>query len=134
MSDKTGGGPGQRFSWRARGRSFVYAARGLAVLLREEHNARIHAVVGACVVLAGFYFGLSSGEWLAVLVCIGLVFAMELINSAIENLCDYVSAEKKPAIGKTKDLAAAAVLVSAATAAAVGLVVFLPKLLEAWQG
>ena len=59
-----------------------------------------------------------------------MVFALELINSALENLCDLISLEKNDTIKKIKDLAAAAVLVVATASFIIGLIIILPKLLE----
>ena len=62
---------------------------------------------------------------------IGLVFAMEAMNSAIENLSDFACNKKfEESIKKTKDLSAAAVLFSAIAALITGLIIFLPKLLS----
>jgi diacylglycerol kinase len=108
-------------------RSFRYAFNGLKVLIAEEHNARIHMVITVVVIGVGLYFRLSAGEWTLVLLCMALVFSMELINSAIENLADFISPEQNEQIKRVKDLSAAAVLVSAIIAAIVGLIVFLPK-------
>ena len=80
---------------------------------------------------AGFYFRISSFEWIAVAVAIGLVFITEAINTAIEQLADVVSPGKNERIGRIKDLAAAAVLLSAITAVVIGLVVFGPQVM-AW--
>ena len=68
-------------------------------------------------------------EWVAVAFAIGLVFSGEIFNSAIEDLSDVVCPERDDRIKKVKDLAAAAVLVNAITALAVGLLVFLPKII-----
>jgi hypothetical protein len=67
-------------------------------------------------------------EWIAVIFSIGLVFSMELINSAIENTADFISLEKHDTIRKIKDLSAAAVLISALAALIIGLIIFLPKI------
>ena len=119
-----------RFSLRERLRSFKYAFNGLKILIWEESNAKIHFFVTLCVLIAGFAFRISIGEWIAVILCIGLVFALESFNSAIENLADFVSPEKHEIIKKVKDLAAGAVLIGAIASAIVGLVVFLPKIVE----
>ena len=118
----------EKFSWKNRLKSFKYAFNGLKILIREEHNARIHVFIAVCVLLAGLVFEISAGEWIAVTLCIGLVIALEMINSAIENLADFVSPEKHDKIKKVKDLAAGAVLLGAVVAVVVGLVVFLPKI------
>jgi len=59
--------------------------------------------------------------------CTGLVYALELVNSAIERLADKISPERDPDIGKIKDLTAAAVLITAIAAAIVGLIILVPK-------
>ena len=119
-----------KFSWAARGRSFRYAAKGIAGLFREEHNARIHAVAAVVAVGLGCWLDLSAGEWCAVVMCIGAVIAAEALNSAVEALADRITTDRDPLIGKAKDFAAAAVLITAIAAAVVGCIIFLPKLLN----
>lgn len=120
----------EEFSWRKRGRSFVYAGRGIRTLVQMEHNAWIHLTVAALVIAAGFLFQLSAGEWCVVALCIGGVLAAESFNSAIEALADKVSPERDPLIGKAKDMAAGGVLLAAIGAATCGLIIFLPKLIR----
>ena len=81
-----------------------------------------------CVIIAGFSFGLSQTEWMAVVIVIGAVLSAEAINSSIESLADLVSPEYNEAIKKTKDLAAGAVLIMAIAAAIVGSIISFPKL------
>jgi diacylglycerol kinase len=119
----------EKFSISKRLKSFGYAFNGLKVLFKEEHNARIHLVAAFCVILLGWFLELSALEWVAISLAIGAVFAAELFNSALENLTDHLAPERHANIKKVKDLAAAAVLVCAITAVAVGCLVFLPKLL-----
>ena len=118
----------KKFSLRKRIASFRYAFNGLRILIKEEHNARIHLLAAVCVSIAGILFQISMLEWAIVLFCIGWVFALELINSAIENTADLISKEKNETIKKVKDLSAGAVLVAAIASAAIGLIIFLPKL------
>jgi diacylglycerol kinase len=120
----------KKFSISKRLESFKYALNGLRILIAEEHNARIHLVAAVCVVIAGLFFNISSYEWIGVILSIGFVFCLEIINTSIENIADFVSPDKHDLIKKTKDLAASGVLISAVTALAVGLVIFLPKLLR----
>ncbi len=115
------------FTLRKRLRSFRYAGAGIRRLLRED-NARIHAAAAVVAVALGAWLGLSLTEWAAVVLCIGMVLAAEAVNSAIESLCDLVSPGYDEHIKHAKDLAAGAVLLLAAAAAAVGALVFLPKL------
>lgn len=119
-----------KFSWAARGRSFRYAAKGIVRLFCEEHNARIHAVAAIVAVAFGCWLGLSAGEWCAVVLCIGAVVAAEALNSAVEALADRITTDHDPLIGKAKDFAAAAVLLTAIAAATVGAIVFIPKILN----
>ncbi|MDH5379302.1 MAG: diacylglycerol kinase family protein [Cyclobacteriaceae bacterium] len=118
----------RKFSISKRVKSFSYAFNGFKILFKEEHNSRIHLIVAICVTIAGFVYHITGFEWIALILSIGLVFSLELINSAIENLSDFVSTEQHNSIKKVKDLAAAAVLFSVITAVIVGLVVFIPKI------
>jgi len=120
----------KNFSIKKRVQSFKYAFNGLRTLLCEEHNSWIHLFITVCVVAAGFVFNISSLEWIAVTLCIGIVFALELVNTAIENLANFVSKEYHELIKKVKDVAAAAVLIAAIAAAIIGLIIFIPKIME----
>jgi len=109
--------------------SFKYAFNGLKIFIKEEHNAIIHLFIACCVVIAGFLFKISIVEWIAVIFCIALVLALELINSAIEKTIDFISEEKNETFKKIKDLSAGAVLIAAIASAVVGGIIFLPKIL-----
>jgi diacylglycerol kinase len=119
----------ERFSIKKRIKSFGYAFNGLRIVVKEEHNARIHLFATICVIAAGILFQISIIEWIAIAFAIGFVFSMEIINSAIENIADFISPEKHYMIKKIKDLSAAGVLISAIIALAVGIVVFIPKII-----
>ncbi len=108
--------------------AFGDALRGIRSLLARQRHARVHAVAAILVVAAGARLNLSRGEWIAVALCIGLVFAAEALNSAIEELADAVHPDQHPGIGRAKDVAAGGVLLAAIAAAAVGLIIFLPRL------
>ena len=109
--------------------SFKYAFKGVFFLFKDQPNAWIHLVAAVGVVIAGLIFNLSTTEWLWIVFAIGFVFSAELFNSAIEEVVNLVSPEFNKKAGMIKDLAAAAVLISAVTAAIVGLVIFIPKIL-----
>ncbi|MBP6398457.1 MAG: diacylglycerol kinase family protein [Saprospiraceae bacterium] len=113
--------------------SFKYAIEGLLVMFKEERNARIHLIMAIASMVGGVYFNLSLSEWLFLVFAIGLVIALELINTAIENLADFVSPERNEKIKKIKDLAAGAVLISAICAFIIGLIIFIPKFIEVWK-
>lgn len=117
------------FTFRKRMQSFRYAFHGIKLLVLHEHNAWIHCFAAICVIIAGLLFGLSRLEWIAIAIVIGMVIAAEAVNSSIEALADLVSPEYNEAIKRTKDLAAGAVLILAITAAVIGLLIFLPKII-----
>jgi diacylglycerol kinase (ATP) len=117
------------FSWRKRGKSFVYAFAGLRKLISEEHNARIHTVAALAAILMGFLLGISAHEWCIIVLCIGSVIAAEAFNSAIEALADKVETKHDELIGRAKDMAAGGVLITAIASATIGLIIFLPYLI-----
>lgn len=118
----------QKFSIINRLLSFKHAFNGLSILIKEEHNARIHLVASICVIIACLVFKISLYEWIAIIFAVGLVFCLEIINSSIENMADFISPEKHEMIKKIKDLSASGVLISALTALIIGLIIFLPKI------
>ena len=118
----------EKFSFRKRLKSFKYAFHGLKVLLLEEHNSRIHLAAAIMAFIAGFLLKISLMEWALLAIVIGSVFISELFNSALENLANHLSPGQDENIGKVKDLAAAAVLVSAFIAILTGCMIFLPKI------
>lgn len=88
----------------------------------------VHLLAAILVILAGFLLNISRLEWIAIIFVITLVIALEIINTAIELLVDWISPEHHPQAGKIKDLAAGAVLIAAIGAAITGVMIFLPKI------
>lgn len=120
----------EKFSIIKRIKSFCFAFNGLKILFIEEHNARIHLVAIICSVITGYFLQFSTIEWISVIFCFGLVIICEIFNSAIENISDFISIEKNSAIKRIKDLAAAAVFISALTAFIIGSIIVFPKLIR----
>ncbi|MDT8401283.1 MAG: diacylglycerol kinase family protein [Bacteroidales bacterium] len=110
--------------------SFSHAFRGLGQLFKNEANFRIHLVITVLVSAAGIVLHISGAEWLIIILTIGFVLVAESLNSAAEKLCDIVSPGKDRRIKNIKDMLAAAVLISALTAIIIGLVIFLPHILD----
>ena len=110
-------------------RSFGFAWKGIRSSLFQEPNFKIHIVCSILVIGAAVYFMISPVEWMLVLICMALVLSMEMINTAIEKLCNVVHQEQHPGIKITKDVAAGAVLVSAIIAAVCGAIIFIPKII-----
>jgi diacylglycerol kinase (ATP) len=111
-------------------RSFHYTFRGIAVLVVTQHNAWIHLVATVGVVGLGIYESLSNIEWCVIVLAIGLVWVTEAVNTAIEFLADEVSLERRERIGRAKDVAAGAVLLTALCSVALGLLVFVPHFMK----
>lgn len=108
--------------------SFRYAFKGLADLFLTQPHARFHAFAAIVVTIAGLNLGLSKTEWCIITLAIFLVISAEAFNTAIEYLTDLVSPDYHPLAGKTKDVAAAGVLIISFGAAIVGVIIFWPKI------
>ena len=122
------------FSITERLKSISDAFRGISSLLRYEHNARIHLVILIIVVIAGIILGISLNDWMVIMLVSGLVFISECFNTAIENLADLITDRQNEYIGRAKDVAAAAVLLSAIISVAAGLIIFIPAVLKLVRG
>ncbi|WP_141905105.1 diacylglycerol kinase family protein [Lysinibacillus sp. Y5S-8] len=107
-------------------RSFGYALEGV-ITASKEQNLKSHIISAIIVIMAGYWTGLSRMEWYIVLLLIALMFALEMINTAIERAVDLASPEVHPLAKQAKDIAAGAVLVFALFSAIIGLLIFLPK-------
>ena len=109
--------------------SFKFAFKGIFELIKTQTNARIHLCTAFFVIIAAWYFQINSTEWCLSIFAITAVIAAEAFNTALEFLTDLVSPDYHILAGKTKDAAAAGVLITAIGAAIVGLIIFLPKFL-----
>ena len=120
------------FTWRDRWRSVGFALQGILVFIKKEQQARLHGIATLLVLVLAIYFQVNIYEAIALTLSVGLVWSAEIFNTSIEQIMNYISREKQPAIKIIKDLAAAAVLVSALTALLVGAFVFIPKIIAVW--
>ncbi|MEM9820933.1 MAG: diacylglycerol kinase family protein [Bacteroidota bacterium] len=109
--------------------SFKYAFAGIADLYKTQPNVWIHSTVAILVLVAGIYFSISMIEWCLIVLAIAMVISAEAFNTALEHLTDLVSPDHHPLAGKTKDVAAAAVLIAAIGAAILGTIIFLPRII-----
>lgn len=117
-----------KYDFKKQLRSFGYAWKGIRCCIGKEQNLSFHLIVTAVVVIAGFVLGITRMEWMIIILCIGVVIAAELFNTAIEKLGRPGVSPTASRGGQVKDIAAGAVLVCAATAAIIGLIVFIPYL------
>lgn len=114
--------------FRMLGRSFRFAFAGALHVFRSEQNMRVHALLSVLVVLLGWFLQISSAEWGLLFLSIGAVLAAECFNSSLERLADRLSQDEHYLIRVAKDAAAAGVLMVSLSSAAVGALIFLPKL------
>ncbi len=109
-------------------KAFYYAFDGILHFFKNDRNGRVHLAISAWVAIGGFYFGLTMNEWLAVLFCVSIVIALEMLNHALEKLCDMVHPVYHPGIKVVKDVAAGAVLWASIISAIIGAIIFVPKI------
>ena len=109
--------------------SFKFAFKGIADLFSTQINAKIHLVLGSLAILLGIYLNLNFTEWAILSITIAVVLAAEAFNTALEYLTDLVSPNYHQLAGKTKDVAAAGVLLTAFGAIFVAIFLFLPKII-----
>ena len=116
------------FSAAARLKSFGFAFSGIGFMLRSQHNAWLHLVATITVVVASAVLKISASDWRWIIVAIFLVWSAEAFNTAVEYVCDMVSPGYNVVVKHAKDVAAGAVLLSAFSAAVIGLLTFWPYL------
>ena len=116
--------------FRQRFNSFKYALEGVLELIKSQPNFRIHLVASILVLFMGWFFAIEKSEWCFTIFAIVLVLTAEALNTGLEYITDLVSPDYHLLAKKTKDVAAAGVLIAAMGAAAVGLIIFLPKLMQ----
>jgi len=105
-------------------KSFNYAFKGIGHTLSSQQNFRVHVLAVIVVCIVGWYVKLLPWEWVALVLCFGMVLAMELINTAIEYLTNLVEPDFNPLAGKVKDAAAGAVLIAAISSVLVAIIIF----------
>lgn len=110
--------------------AFVFALQGLQYAFMYERNFKIEIVCAVAVCISGYTLNISQIEWLVVIMNIGFVLSAELINTAVEKLCDVTTKDINPTIKIIKDVAAGAVLVAAVVAFICALIIFVPTLLK----
>lgn len=108
--------------------SFRYAFEGIGAALRGR-NFKIQIAASILVIILGFIFNISESQWLIILLLISLILSLEMINTSIEKLLDFISKEKNPEIKTIKDILAGAVLIVSLIAIITGLIIFIPKII-----
>ncbi|NER16758.1 diacylglycerol kinase [Spongiivirga citrea] len=106
-----------------------YALKGVFLLFKTERNFQIQFTIAIIMTGAGFCFKISTTEWLFQIIAISMVLSCEAMNTAFEKLADFIMPDHHDKIGQAKDIAAAAVFLTAIFAGVIGLIIYLPKLL-----
>ncbi len=109
-------------------KSVGYAYKGAILLLKTEASIKIQLAIAILVTIAGFFFNISSTEWMAQCLSIGLVMSIEGLNTAIEEIANFIHPEHHSKIGLIKDIAAGAVFIASVFAIIVGFIIYLPKI------
>jgi diacylglycerol kinase (ATP) len=109
-------------------KSIGYAIRGLFLLLKTESSIKVQFVLAILLTIGGFYFDISSLEWIIQIFAIVLVMSIEALNTGLEKICDFVHEDFEERIGFIKDIAAGAVAIAAIGAFVIVLILYLPKI------
>jgi len=118
------------FTIEGRLKSVRNAIHGVALMLKSQHNAWLHAFASFCILVTGGLMRLSAGEWCWIVLAIMAVWTAEALNTALEFLADAASPEFHPLVKKAKDVAAGGVLIAAIGSACIGVLVLGPHLLD----
>jgi diacylglycerol kinase (ATP) len=113
---------------KGRMKSTVYSVKGAYKLITTEHSIMVQFSIGIAITIAGFYFNISSTEWMFQIMAIGLVLAIEGLNTAAEKIADFIHPEYHEKIGFIKDIASGAVFFAAMAAIAIGAIIYYPKI------
>lgn len=107
--------------WRKFAKGFGYASHGIKIAFQTQQNMRVHGLIASCAIGLSFALGLEPLEWAVLFLAMGLVVALEMLNTALELTLDFISREQHPQIGLAKDVAAGAVLWAALCCIFVGM-------------
>lgn len=110
-------------------KSVGFAVKGAFKLITTEHSVMVQSSLVVVMIIAGFVFDISRMEWMLQILSFGLVLGIESINTAVEKIADFIHPEFHDRIGFIKDIAAGAVMFAATAAIAIGLLIYVPKLL-----
>ncbi|MFT5647730.1 MAG: diacylglycerol kinase (ATP) [Aureispira sp.] len=109
-------------------KSIGYAFKGACYLIKNEASIQVQFGLGIIITIAGFYYNLSATEWMIQIAVIALIMTIEGINTAIEEIADFVHPEYHKKIGLIKDISAGAVFIFAIAAVIIGLIIYIPKI------
>lgn len=111
-------------------KSVGFAFKGALLLLKTEASIKIQFSIGLLMTVAGFYYHISNTEWMVQLLSIGLVMSVEALNTAIEEVANFIHPERHVKIGLIKDVAAGAVFIASVFAIVIGFIIYVPKVIQ----
>ena len=111
-------------------KAFNAAIEGVIYTFKYERNMKIHIFIMILVIIAGIILKINKSEWIICIILFAIVIGSELFNTSIETIVDMVMPEKNEKAKIAKDVSAGAVLVVAIGAAIIGLVIFVPRILN----
>jgi len=106
-----------------------YALKGALILLRTEASVQVQFSIATLLTIAGFYFKISTTEWMFQIFSIGLIMSIEGLNTAVEEIADFIHPEFHNKIGLIKDIAAGAVFIAAIASTIIGVIIYAPKII-----
>ncbi len=110
--------------------SFKNAINGLRIALRSERNFQYHLLALLLNLALIAWLQVRPLEAAVVLICCGLVLAIELLNTAVEKVCDFIHPEWNQKIGTIKDLSAGAVSIISFFSLCAAVLIYWPYLLK----
>ena len=111
-------------------KSVGYAFKGAYHLISKEASVKVQFAICIIMTIAGFYFKLSTTEWMIQILVIALIMAIEGLNTAIEEMANFIHPDYHKKIGLIKDISAGAVFIFAIVAIIIGLIIYLPKIVS----
>lgn len=110
-------------------RSVKFALKGMWLLITTEDSIKVQTSIALIVTAMGFYFEISSVEWMLQLLIIGLVLVAEAMNTAIEKVADFIHPDYHEKIGFIKDIAAGAPAFAALVSIIIASIIYVPKII-----
>lgn len=110
------------------GRSFIVAVNGIRIFFATERSGKVQLVVSLVVLAAGLVMKISIVEWLFILLSLSAVLVTEMLNTALEKVCNLITEDHHPGIKTIKDMSAGAVLMASFFSVIIGCTIFIPRL------
>ena len=113
---------------------FKYAYEGFCAILKKDQNFLLHILVAVIIIILGFVLNIDRIDWILIIVAIGLVLSFEAINTSIEFVVDLITTDYHEYAKYAKDIAAFSVVIVSFVSICIGLIVFIPYILEIFKG